>query len=285
MTINYDRLMRLQIPDVEQTYTRKDTMLYALGLGFGGNPLDLAELQFVYEAGLKAVPTYGAMLAYAGFWLRDLDTGVEWMKVVHGEQEVRILRPLPVEGTVTGVTKIVEVIDKGPGMGAIVWSRRDVYDKARGEHLASMDNMTFCRGDGGFGGPVTAQPPPSPIPEREPDLSVDLAILPQQALIYRLSGDYNPLHADPATATRAGFPRPIFHGLGTYGMACRALLKACCSYDPNRLAMIGVRFSSPVYPGETLRTEIFMDGQQIAFRTRAVERNVVVLRNGRARLV
>jgi acyl dehydratase len=285
MAIDYDRLMKLEIPDVEQSFTRRDTMLYALGLGFGADPMDAAQLKFVYEDGLQAVPTWGVMLAYAGFWIRELDTGIDWVKVVHGEQDVVLHRPLPVEGTVIGKTRVVDIYDKGEGKGAIVLSRRDVYDKATGDHLASMDNMSFCRGDGGFGGTSIAPPPPPPIPDRAPDAVVSLKTLPQAALIYRLSGDYNPLHADPAIAAKAGFPRPILHGLATYGVACHAVLQACCDYDPARLGAIGVRFSSPVFPGETIVTEIYRDGDAVQFRSRVAERDVIVLQNGRARLV
>ena len=284
MTIDYDRLMRLEIPDVEQCYTRRDTMLYALGLGFGAEPTDQRQLGFVYEDGLRAVPTYGVMLAYAGFWIRELDTGIDWVKVVHGEQDVAVHKSLPVEATVVGQTRIVEIYDKGEGKGAIVHSRREIYDKASGDHLVSTDNMTFCRGDGGFGGTAVAPPPPAPIPDREPDAVVRLATLPQAALIYRLSGDYNPLHADPAIAARAGFERPILHGLASYGVACHAVLQACCDYDPDRLRSIGVRFSAPVYPGETICTEIYREGDSVQFRSTVEERGVTVLQHGRARL-
>ena len=285
MAIDYDRLMALDIPDVEQSYTKRDTMLYALGLGIGADPMDADQLKFVYEDGLKAVPTWGVMLAYAGFWIRELDTGIDWVKVVHGEQNVVLHRPLPVEGTVIGKTSIVDIYDKGEGKGAIVLSRRDVFNKATGDHLASMDNMSFCRGDGGFGGTAVAPAPPPPIPDRAPDEVVSIATLPQAALIYRLSGDYNPLHADPAVAAKAGFARPILHGLATYGIACRAVVATCCDHDSDRLHSIGARFSSPVYPGETIRTEIWReDGDAVQFRARVAERDVVVLQNGRARL-
>lgn len=279
MAIDYDRLMGLQIPDVEQSFTRRDTIIYALGLGFGPN-----QLRFVYEDGLCAVPTFAVVLATPGFWQRDLDTGIDHARVVHGEQHLTLHRPLPVEGTVIGRMKIVEVVDKGEGKGAIILSRRSIFDKSTGDHLATTDNVSFCRGDGGFGGPPRELPRPRSLPDRAPDHIVNLSTLPQAALIYRLSGDYNPLHADPAVAARAGFPRPILHGLASFGIACHAVLQACCGYDPARLETIGTRFSAPVFPGETIRVEIFADGRDLAFRAIAAERDVIVLQNGHARI-
>jgi acyl dehydratase len=147
-----------------------------------------------------------------------------------------------------------------------------------------MSSTTFLRGDGGFGGPSGPTPEPHRLPERQPDISVDLPTLPQAGLIYRLSGDYNPLHADPAVAAGAGFSRPILHGLCTFGVAGRAVLRACCDNDQRRLGSFRARFSAPVYPGETIRTEIWRDAQTISFRARVPERDIVVLGNGLATL-
>lgn len=279
MTIDHDRLMALEVPDVEQSFARRDTILYALGLGFGPE-----QLAFVYEAGLRAVPSFAATLAAPGFWQRDLNTGIDYRKVVNGEQDVTIHRDLPVEGTVVGRMHIVDVIDKGEGKGAIVRYCRQIFDRASGDLLATSDNVSFCRGDGGFGGPRRDLPQPPSLPDRAPDHVVRLPTLPQAALIYRLSGDLNPLHADPEAARQAGFPRPILHGLATFGIACHALLRACCHYEPSRLASMGARFSAPVFPGETVRTEIFIDTGRIAFRSIAEERDQVVLQMGRAQL-
>lgn len=284
MTIDYDRLMTIKIPDVEQSYAARDTILYALGLGVGQNPLDPAQLRYVYEAGLCAIPTQAAVLAYPGFWIRDLDTGIDWVKVVHGEQAQTLHRALPVEATVTGQSRVVSVVDKGVGRGALVLTRREIFDNATGDHLATVDSTTFCRGDGGFGGPsAPSAPPPAPA-EGTPDAIVTLPTLSQAALIYRLSGDYNPLHADPAVAAAAGFDRPILHGLATYGVACRAILQAACENDPARLRSISARFSAPVFPGETIITEMHIDGDAIDFSARVAERDVVVLQHGRAGL-
>lgn len=284
MAINYEKLLNLQIPSAEQTYRAKDTILYALGLGFGIDPVDTAQLRFCYENELKALPTMAVVLAHPGFWARDLDTGIDWVKVVHGEQGLVLHKPLPPSGTVVGVNRIVEVIDKGSGKGALVFSERKIFDKATGDHLATVSQTTFCRGDGGFGGPERAQPTPHRVPDRPADLSCDLPTSPQSALIYRLSGDYNPLHADPEVAKAAGFPRPILHGLATFGVAGHALLKGVCDYDPGLIDSIGARFTAPVFPGETFRTEIWRDSNVVSFQVRCLERDVVAIANGRMEL-
>jgi acyl dehydratase len=174
-------------------------------------------------------------------------------------------------------------VDKGPGKAAILYSRRDLYDHASGELLCTMWSSGVCRREGGFGGPTGPTRAPHPLPDREPDLSCELPTLRQAALIYRLSGDYNPLHADPAVAAAAGFDRPILHGLCTYGVAGHAVLKTLCGYDASRLRRFDMRFSAPVYPGETIRTEIWEEGAgRASFRARVLERDVVVLNNGLA---
>jgi acyl dehydratase len=284
MPINYDKFLALDIPVVEQSYASKDVMLYALGLGLGHDVLNEHELAFVYEKNLKVLPTFGTVVAHPGFWLRDLDTGVDWVKVVHGEHSMVMHKPLAANGTVVGKTRVLEVIDKGVGKGALVYSERTISDKASGEALCTIVQTTFCRGDGGFGGPPREQRPVHALPERAPDLMCDLTTRPEQALIYRLTADLNPLHVDPAVAKAAGFPRPILHGLATFGIAAHALLKSVCGYDPARLKSIAGRFSAPVFPGETIRTEIWRDGNLVSFRARVVEREAVAINNGRAEI-
>ena len=181
-----------------------------------------------------------------------------------------------------GRTRIVEVIDKGAGKGALILTEREISDKASGELIATVTQTIFCRGDGGFGGPPREAPPPHAIPARAPDAVCDLGTRPEMALIYRLSGDYNPLHADPAFAKAAGFARPILHGLGTFGVSGHALLKTMCGYDPARLISFSGRFSAPVFPGETIRTEMWRDGRSSAFAPACVERDVIAINNGRA---
>ncbi len=284
MTIVYEKLMNLDIPTVEQTYTEKDTMLYALGVGVGHDPVDRNQLAFVYEKDLKALPTLAVVLAHPGLWSRDLDTGIDYVKLVHGEQGLTVHKPLPVAGTVLGISRITGVIDKGEGRGALVYYERKIIDKASGELLATITQSSFCRGDGGFGGPSGPAPKPHELPEREPDLICDLQTVPQAALVYRLSADRNPLHVDLDVAATAGFKQPILHGLATYGVSGHAILKAVCGYDPARLKSLDCRFTAPVYPGETFRTEIWVDGSIASFRTRSVERDLIAISNGRAEI-
>jgi acyl dehydratase len=185
---------------------------------------------------------------------------------------------------VIGKTRVLEVIDKGQGKGAVVYAERKVIDKATGALIATVTQNTFCRADGGFGGPPRESPPVHPIPDRKPDLVCDLGTRPEQAVIYRLSGDRNPLHIDPEMAKTAGFPKPIMHGLGTFGVVGHAFLKSVCDYDPTRVASFGGRFSAPVFPGETIRTEMWRDGNVVSFRASVPDRNVVVMNNGRAEI-
>lgn len=285
MAIDYERLMNWPIAEVRQRYTARDTMLYALGVGLGGDPLDAGQLQFVYERDLRALPTYAMVLGYPGFWLKDPGTGVDWVRVVHGEQGLRLHRPLPSEGEVIGRTRVTGIVDKGSGKGALIYQERTVLDAASGECMATLSSTTFCRGDGGFGGPAGPTKPSRGVPDRAPDLCCDLTTAANLALIYRLNGDYNPLHADPAVAAAAGYPRPILHGLCTLGVAGHALVRALCGYDASRITALEARFSAPVLPGETLRTDMWVEGNHVAFRSRVVERDVIVLTGGHAELL
>lgn len=284
MPIDYQQLIQFKIPEVEQHLTKRDTMLYALGVGLGADPCDERELRFVYEAQLQALPTMAIILGYPGPWHADPRTGITRSHVVHGEQGFVIHRPLPVEGTVVGVTEIENVLDKGKDKGALVLTRCTVRMKDTGEPVCSLTSTTFARADGGFGGPSGPMKPTHPIPGRAPDAVCDLPTLPQAALIYRLSGDYNPLHADPEYARKAGFRMPILHGRCTFSVVGHALLRTCCGYDPARLKSMEGRFSSPVYPGETIRTEMWIDGNTVTFRGTVPARGVTVLNNGRAEI-
>lgn len=286
MAIDPQRLLNWPFEELEHTYTAKDTILYALGLGLGSDPLDENQLRFVYEENLQALPTMAVVLGYPGFWLKNPETGADWTRVLHGEQGLQVFKPLPASGTVLGRTRVTDLIDKGEGKGAILYLERDIIDKATGELLCKVTGSSFLRGDGGFGGKSGPTPKTHQVPERAPDITLALPTLPQAALIYRLSGDYNPLHADPKVATGAGFKAPILHGLCTYGVVGRALIQAVGDSDPTRLRRMDVRFTSPVYPGETVVTEIWReDGGAVSFRARVQGRDVVVINNGYAEFV
>ncbi len=285
MAIQYEKLLQHDIPLVEQTLTQRDTMLYALGVGLGADPMDEQQLQYVYEKTLQALPTMATVLASPGPWHASASTGITRSHVVHGEQGFVIHQPLPVDGVITGKTRVVAVLDKGADKGALVLTECEVRDKACGDLICTLTSTTFCRKDGGFGGPSGPQKPLHPIPERAPDQVCDLPTLPQAALIYRLSGDYNPLHAEPAYAANAGYKAPILHGRATFSVAGHALLKTCCAYDASKFRSMEGRFSSPVYPGETIRTEMWMDGKVVTFRATVPARGVTVLNNGRAQII
>jgi acyl dehydratase len=282
MPIDPDRLLAVKIPDVEQTYGPKDCILYALGVGLGLDPLDANQLAFVTEKNLKVLPTYALVQGYAPYWIFEAGAGITWEKTVHGEQGLILHEPVAPSGTVISRNRIVDVVDKGKDKGALVYSELQVIDKASGRLLATLNQTTFCRADGGFGGERRDTPAPHALPERAPDFICDLPTRPEMALIYRLSGDVNPLHVDPAFAKAGGYPRPILHGLATFGVAGHALLKTVCDYQPQHLKAMSGRFSAPVYPGETIRTEIWRAGGVVSFRARVVERDVIAINNGYA---
>lgn len=288
MALNYQKVMNWPFETIEQKVDKKAAILYALGVGFGADPLDEDQLRFVYEGTdgdrLLAAPTMPAVIAYPGFWLKDPETGSDWRKILHGEQGLEVYKPIPVGARVKARPQVDEIIDKGE-KGALIYLSRVIKDAETEEPYCRVTSVTFGRGDGGFGGPQKPTPKPQPIPDRTPEHVLDLPTRPDQALIYRLSGDFNPLHADPAVAKSAGFDQPILHGLCTYGVAGHAILKTLCGYDPARLRRLDLRFSAPVFPGETIRTEMWDEGSgAVAFRSRVVERDVVVLNNGRAEI-
>jgi acyl dehydratase len=278
MAFTYESLMAHQIPEVRQRLSRRDAVFYALSVGFGQDPLDRRQLDFVDgRRRLRAVPTQSVVLAHPGFWMADPSTGIDAVRVVHGEQRIAMHRPLPVEGDVRATTRIIGLVDKGPGRGALMYSQKDVLSVETGELLATARSTTFLRGDGGFGGPSGPIEAPHPMPETPPDVVVDMATRPEQALYYRLNGDDNPLHSDPEVAAKAGFERPILHGLCTLGVVGHALLRTLGDYDDTRFKELAMRFSSPVYPGETIQVEIWRDG---SFRALVKERGTVVVNNG-----
>ena len=281
MPIRYPEILSLKSEGQKFSWGERETMLYALGIGMGADPMDEKELPFVYENGLKAMPTQATVAAWgAGAPIGGM---INYLMVVHGEQAITLHQPFPTSGEITADSRIVGAYDKGPGKGAVILNET-VLTLADGSKLATLRGSTFARGDGGFGGPSEGQPEPHPIPSRAPDATVDLPTRPDQALIYRLSGDRNPLHSDPGVAKAAGFPRPILHGLCTYGLTCRAVLQTYADYDPTRIKHHQVRFSSPVYPGETVSVDLWKDGDEVSFEAKVKDRGVTVIRNGLSQL-
>src|SRR5437868_1654204 len=263
--IDPDKLLRWPLPPVTQAYSERDTMLYALGLGMArSNPAAPGALRYVYEGadgGLAALPTMAAVLATGPFWMQDPATGIDWRRLLHAEQRLALHRRLPAAATVVGVHRVDAIHDKGADKGALMLLSRRLYERDSGDLLATVGSTAFLRGDGGFGGRADGAPPPHQVPaDRAPDHVVEHGTRPEQALIYRLSGDMNPLHADAAVARSAGFERPILHGLCSYGIAGAAVIGALCGHDATRLKRLDLRFASPVFPGETLVTEIWVTG-------------------------
>jgi acyl dehydratase len=288
MPIDVATLKRWPFEPLKQAYTHRDTILYALGLGLGQDPLDPVQLRYTYEDGLQALPTMAVVLGSPGFFAKDPRTGIDWVRLLHGEQELELHAPLPAEATVIGLTKVTRLVDKGADKGALMYSEREITDAATGARLATSRSVSFMRGDGGFaaaGQPSDEAPPARPAtPDSPPDTVFEWKTRPEAALVYRLSGDHNPLHADPKVAAAAGFKAPILHGLCSFGVTGWALVSAVCGGDASRLKSIGTRFAAPVYPGETLRVEIWRRGDAVQFRTRVVERDIVVLSHGTATL-
>lgn len=293
MPIYYPEVLSQKSEPKTFSYVEKDVMLYAVGIGFGADPLNEKELQFVYEKNLKVVPTAATVLptANGGFWPKagEEDTSardeaarfsrMNLVTVLHGEQKVLLHKPLPPTGTFTAQSRNVGAFDKGKDKGAILITETIWTDEA-GEKVATLTSTSFGRTDGGFGGPREGQPQPHPTPTRAPDTSIEITVRPDQCAIYRLSGDINPLHIDPEAARASGFERPILHGLCTYGITCRAVLQAAVDYEADQILSHQLRWSSPVYPGDVLTIDIWKDGKEISFEAHAKARGVTVVKNG-----
>jgi acyl dehydratase len=278
--IAYPAILELKSECQSFAWSDRETMLYALGIGLGADPMNETELAFVYEKDLKAVPTLATVVAWGS---GPGAMGLNYMLVVHGAQKVELHQPMPTSARITTKSRILGAYDKGP-KGAVVDTETVLTDERSGAKIATLTSSIFARGDGGFGGPSEGAPPPHAVPTRAPDLSVDLETRPDQALLYRLSGDRNPLHSDPAFAKMAGFPRPILHGLCTYGVTCRAVLQTYAEYQSERIKSHEARFSSPVFPGETITVDLWRDADVVSFEARVKARDVTVIKNGKTML-
>jgi acyl dehydratase len=266
-----------KLGSVEHTYTQRDVMLYALGIGCGTD-----ELPFVYERDLKVLPTFAVVPSFPAMLNLGGALQVNPAMVLHGEQAIDVPEPIPAEGTVVTTPTIKAVYDKGKG--AVVVVATESVDP-KGKVLFRSLSSIFVRGEGGFGGDRGPSGEKNVPPDRPPDKSVSYETLPQQALIYRLSGDMNPLHADPQFAALGGFDRPILHGLCTYGYAGRAVLAAYCDNDPARLKAFAVRFSGVVFPGETITTDMWQVAPGKIVLTATTPRGQAVLTGASAEVV
>jgi acyl dehydratase len=262
-----------QLPVADFSWTSSDVLLYHLALGAGGDPVDPRELRYTVEDGLQVLPTFAVVaqtvhrfeppaVEYPGI-------SIDLAKVLHGTQRIDVHRPLPPDGKARATARVTGVYDKG---AAAVIETETLVTELDGAPLWTNTSSIFARGEGGFGGdrgPSGPQPPPP----REPDAVIVTPTAPQQALWYRLLGDRNPLHSDPDFAAKAGFPRPILHGLCTYGMVCKAVVDAELDGDATRVAGFGVRFAGVVFPGETLRTSVWREDGRLLLVTTVDERD------------
>ena len=289
--------MPITIADVEQelalapqeapgSYTDRDTLLYAVAIGMGRDPLDASELEYVCESvGSRVVPTASTVLTRAnrsggGERVPSLMSKMNYALLLHGEQRLQIHQTIPPAAETLVSSQTRGVYDKGKGKGALLVNETNV--KLRdGSPLFTLGSTLFFRGDGGFGGSAEGAPVPHVIPDRSPDAVCEMPGRADQAMVYALCGDRNPLHRDPGVAKKAGFEVPILHGLCSYGIACHAVLKTMLDYDQTRMTGFDVRFSSPVYPGETQVVEMWKDGNVISFRVTLKERGIVSINNGK----
>ncbi|WP_128937237.1 MaoC/PaaZ C-terminal domain-containing protein [Bradyrhizobium zhanjiangense] len=281
MPIHYPAVLQLKTEAVPYAWSDREVMLYALGIGMGSDPLNERELHFVNEAfetpkPLKVVPTFASVCVWGA---RPGTIDLNRIMVVDAERDITFHKLIPVAASVTADSRVRGVYDKGKERGAIIQNEVVVRDR-EGDKIVTMVSSDFARGDGGFGGPSRGVGQPHQVPRRAPDKSIDFLIRPDQALIYRLSGDRNPLHSDPEFARMAGFPKPILHGMCTYGLTCRAVLQTYADYDPSAFKRHRVRFSAPVFPGETITVNLWKDGNSISFEAHVRERRTTVAKNG-----
>ena len=281
--LDIEKLLSYQIGTTRDDYDPRDVILYALGVG-AGLSAEIDETSFLFERRLQVLPTMALVLGTPGFWPMDPKSGLDWINILHGEQRLRLLEPLDAVGALIGEARVTDFADKGPGKSALVQVCKEVRTPG-GKLVAETSEIWIVRGAGGFGGKTNlAETPLPPTPDRDPDFAIALPTSITQAATYRLSGDRNPLHIDPVVAREAGFKQPILHGLSSKGVIARALIHACCDGAAQRLREIAVRFSAPVIPGDTIRTQIWQDGDSLRFCADAVERSIRVIDNGVAKI-
>jgi acyl dehydratase len=280
-----EALRATKYPPIPQVVTARDAMLYALGIGFGEDPLDADQLKYVYEMNLQVFPTMAITLCYPGS-RPDLAgrPNIDMRKTLHVFQGFEILNPIPLDRELVGTTRITGVYDKGAARGVLWTYENEVRDRAAGTPICVLQGASMCLVGGGAGAPAGESRPPRKLPDRPADHVCDVKTLPQAALIYRLSGDYNPFHVDPNMARQGGFDRPILHGRCTYGIAGRAIMKTIGEPRGVAIGAMEGRFTSSVFPGETIRTEIWEENDGVLFRCGTLERGKLVLNHGYARL-
>lgn len=257
-----------------QGYAARDAILYALGLGLGADPLGAQDLRFLDERALAVLPSFAVTLCSPGMWIRDAALGVDFGKLVHSAHWAEFPEPLPPAAAVRGSARVVSLADRGEGRGAVLVLEREIADAADARVYCLMRQTLLLRGDGGFGGDPAARDARFE-PGRPADAVLDLPTSPRAALIYRLSGDWNPLHLDPAIAAAAGFPRPIMQGLASYGMAGIGVSRAL-NRDPAAVSELACRFSGAILPGDPVSFHAWREGERAArFEAFVGERKVL----------
>jgi acyl dehydratase len=279
MPLNYERIMAYRPADQAVSYGPRDCIIYALGIGIGMDPMDQGQLKFVYEKNLTAFPTLAAVLGRLT-GLDDPAFGVDPRMTVAAALKVVLHEPLATTAELLSRPRVREVIDKGPNSAAIIEITRELRT-GDGRLVATVDNSNLARKHGGFGGKVTEVAVLHQVPATPPHRIIELPTPPNLALLYRLTGDMNPLHVDPEHARAVGFERPILHGAATYGVAAHAVVRHI-DYRAEQLASIEARFVRPVFPGDTLRTELWQEGNRISFQCGVAGREGHVLTNGLA---
>lgn len=275
--MDVDAVLSRRFETLTQRCTPRDCAAYALGVGYGADPMDTSELAYVYGPELRAVSSMALVLCNPGVWQSDPALKIDWLKAVLFELELEVHRPLSTTATVSARPRVESVLDLGRERGAFIVQRREIVDVQSGARVATIGNTSLCRGDGGFGGARGEWPGPFQPPSRAPDAVCELTTLPQAALLYDLNGIVNPLHSWPPAAKRAGYERPILHGLCVMGFAHHALARSLAGGDADRVTRMTGRFRREVYPGDLLRTEAWADGASVVYRTGVPARDVVVL--------
>ena len=268
-----DLLLAHAFVPIHQSYDRRDAILYALGVGLGMDPLAPDDLPFVLEDRLQTLPTFAVTLGSPGMWIKAPAFGVDYAKLVHYEQAAEFHAPLPPQADIVARARVVSVTDRGEGRGAVVIVEREIANAAGDGKLCTLRQTVLLRANGGFGGPATPQTA-SIIPTREPDARAAFQTDPRAALIYRLSGDWNPLHSDPEAARQGGFDRPILHGLASYAAAGVAVARACGRLPAN-VRELNCRFTGVVFPGDALDFRIWREGDGAAFQGFVGERKTL----------
>lgn len=278
MPIDTTKAIGHSLDPSESSWGMDDVILYNLGIGAGRDPMDTDELTYVTENGLKAVPSFGVIPVFAAMMglLQVPGIDINPMMILHGEQDLEIHQPIQPTGDVVSQATLTDIHDKGKG--AFLVLECVTRDKATDEALFTNRFGIFVRGEGGFGG-ESGPAPANAAPERDPDQVVECPTDPWQALLYRLSGDKNPLHSDPQMAAAVGFERPILHGLCTFGVVCKAVVDTMFDGDVTQVGRYQVRFSSPVLPGETVVVKMWEEADAIVLEASVKERDVTVLTN------